>query len=353
MAVMTEELVPALEDAHQAHAAVLDRLRADATVTPAGPHRQMLERQAAEVQIGVHRIRRQVRDLQPRGLVGTAVSVTRYVSHGVVRTAMLPLNLGASAVKGMLPGRHPADARQLLRNTENAYSTAARALATCRAGEVLAEQVADERTAGLLASLRRQDEDLLLELEQSLAEHARAVAESAVLGPDGSRDGGLADAAVRTVRAAVVQAGDVIQSGVRKAKEAAEGAVRQGSRPAPSPSPEEVLGAVRSEEDLPIHGFSQLSTDQIHQRLGTLSQSDLTVIEAYERTHARRKGVLDAVEQLRGEQPWAGYDSMEPDEITVRLRDVPVDHVRQVQEYEQRHRRRREVVSAAEDRLRG
>ncbi|MEU6549071.1 hypothetical protein ABZ915_02120 [Streptomyces sp. NPDC046915] len=354
MAVMTEELVPALEDARQAHAAVLDRLRADATVTPAGPHRQMLERRAAEVQVGVQRIQRQVRDLQPQGLVGTAANMTRYVSHGAVRTAMLPLNIGAAAVKGMLPGRRPADARRLLRNTESEYSAAARALATCRAGEVLAEQVDDETTAELLASLRRQDEELLLELEESLAEHARAVAESAAgFGPGPSGDGGLADAAVRTVRTAIVQAGDVIQSGVRKAKDVAEGAVRQGARPSPSPCPEEVLGAVRSEEDLPIHGFSQLSTDQIHRRLGTLSQSDLTVIEAYERTHARRKGVLDAIERLRGEQPWAGYDTMDPDEITLRVRDVPVDQARRVQEYEQHHRRRQEVVSAAQDRMRG
>ncbi|MFF4399671.1 hypothetical protein [Streptomyces sp. NPDC001480] len=299
MAVMTEELVPALEDARQAHAAVLDRLRADATVTPAGPNREMLERQAAEVQVGVQRIQRQVRDLQPQGLVGTAASMTRYVSHGAVRTAMLPLNIGAAAVKGMLSGRRPADARRLLRNAESEYSAAARALATCRAGEVLAEQVDDETTAHLLASLRRQDEELLLELEESLAEHARAVAESAAgFGPGTSSDGGLADAAVRTVRTAIVQASDVIQSGVRKARGVAEGAVRQGPRP--SPSPEDVLGAVRSEEDLPIHGFSQLSTDQIHRRLGTLSPSELTVIEAYERTHARRKGVLDGIERLRG-----------------------------------------------------
>ncbi|WP_159054259.1 hypothetical protein [Streptomyces sp. AS58] len=50
---VSEELVPVLEDAHQAHAAVLDRFRADATITPPGPHRQMLERQAAEVQVSL------------------------------------------------------------------------------------------------------------------------------------------------------------------------------------------------------------------------------------------------------------------------------------------------------------
>ncbi|MGX4695447.1 hypothetical protein [Streptomyces sp. JNUCC 63] len=48
MTVMTDALVPALEDAREAHEALVDRLRADVTVTPSGPYRQMLERQVDE-----------------------------------------------------------------------------------------------------------------------------------------------------------------------------------------------------------------------------------------------------------------------------------------------------------------
>ncbi|WP_237693430.1 hypothetical protein [Streptomyces sp. SID2888] len=48
MAAMTDVLMPALEDARAAHAAVVDRFRIDVTLAPPGAYRQRLERQAAE-----------------------------------------------------------------------------------------------------------------------------------------------------------------------------------------------------------------------------------------------------------------------------------------------------------------
>lgn len=120
--------------------------------------------------------------------------------------------------------------------------------------------------------------------------------------------------------------------------------------PEPTRMAEEVQGAVTREEELPIPRFSQLSADEIRQQLRTLSQSDLTVIEGYERTHAKRPGVLDAIEQLRGSEPWDGYDTMNPDRITAGLHDAPSSVARQVLEYEQRHRQHETVISAAEAR---
>lgn len=352
MAVMTEELVPVLEDARHAHAAVLDRFRADVTVTPPGPYRQLLEREAAEIQISVQRIRRQERALHPQGLLGTAFGVTRSVSRGAVRTAMLPLTIGSAVARGMLPGGGPADPRRLLRNAEDEYAAAARALAVCRAGEVIAEQVDEQTTADLLGSLRRQDEELLQALEDSLDEHARTIAASANgFGPGESHDGGLAGAAAQTMRTAVDRARDVTLRGVRRARGAAGGLVRE--TPQAGPMAEEILGAIRREDDLPIPGFSQLSTEQIERRLRTLSQLDLTVVEGYEYAHANRRGVLDAIGQLREEQPWLGYDAMDPEEIKASLQDAPSRQARQVLKYEQRHRQRQEVVSAAEARVSG
>ncbi|MFJ9010359.1 hypothetical protein [Streptomyces canus] len=347
MAVMTEELVPALEDARQAHAAVLDRFRADVMVTPPGPHRQMLERQAAEVGTSVQRIERRERVLHPRGVLGTAASVTRFVSHGAVRTAMLPLTFAAKAAGGVLPGGGLANPRQQMRNVEDAYAAAARALAACRAGEALAQQVDDEPTADLLGSLRRQDEQMMEELEASLAEHARAVAASANgFGPREAGTGGLADAVTRTMRTVLDRARNIAEHGVRRARGTAEGV--RWEMPEPGPMAEEVLGAVRREEDLPIPGFSRLSPDQIERRLRTLSQLDLTVVEGYERAHAHRRSVLDAIEQLRGFEPWTGYDAMDADEITASLQDAPSGVAGRALEYEQRHRQRQEVISTAE-----
>ncbi|MGJ3561377.1 hypothetical protein ACR6C2_38465 [Streptomyces sp. INA 01156] len=77
MTVMTDALVPALEDARQAHEALVDRLRADATITPPGPYRQLLERQLDDVQDSLQRIEHHMRELRPRsGLAGTA-SISR------------------------------------------------------------------------------------------------------------------------------------------------------------------------------------------------------------------------------------------------------------------------------------
>ncbi|WP_345019021.1 hypothetical protein [Streptomyces shaanxiensis] len=352
MAVMTEELVPVLEDARQAHAAVLDRFRADATVTPPGAYRQMLERQAAEVQVSVQRIRRQERALRPRGLLSTAVGVTRSVSRGAVRAAILPLTIGTAVVRGVLPGAGPADPRRLLRNAEDEYAAAARALAASRAGEVLAEQVDDQVTADLLSSLRRQDEELLRELQATLAEHARTIAASANgFGPDESRNGGFAEMAAHTVRTSWTGVRDVAQRGVRRAWGATQGMVRD--TPRTGPMAEEILGAVRREEDLPIPEFSRLSMHQIERRLRMLSQLDLTVVEGYERAHANRDRVLDAIEQLRGEQPWTGYDAMDTEDISASLQDAPSGQARQVLEYERRHRQRPEVITAAEARISG
>ncbi|MEU6184048.1 hypothetical protein [Streptomyces coeruleorubidus] len=347
MAVMTDALVPALEDAREAHEAVVDRLRADVTLTPPGPYRQMLERQVDDVQDSVQRIEHHVRELRPRsGLVGDSVDIARFISRSAVRTVMLPLAIGSTFVTEMLRGRRPNDERRLLRNAEDEYAVTARALAACRAGQSIAEEVRDQATAGLLAALRRQDEELLERLEDSVAQNARAVAASA--NGFAQNGGGWTDLAARAVRATADRVQDVAQNGGRRARGAAEGAVRE--MPDTTRMAEEVQGAVTREQELPIARFSQLSVDDIKHQLRSLSQSDLTVMEGYERTHANRPGVLDAIEQLRGSEPWDGYDTMNPDKITAQLQNVPSSVARQVLEYERSHRQRREVISAAETR---
>ncbi|OUD01243.1 hypothetical protein [Streptomyces swartbergensis] len=352
MAVMTEELLPVLEDARQAHVAVLDRFRADTRVTPPGPYRQMLERQATEIHNSVRRIERHERALRPRGVLGTAAGVARSVSQGAMRTTMLPLTLASRMVRGVLPGGGPAEPRRLMRNAEDEYAAAARALAACQAGEVLAGQVDAQTTADLLGSLRRQDEHLLRELEDSLADQARTVAASTNgFSPREGGTGGMTDAVAQTMRTAFERARDAAERGIRLAQGAAEGARRE--MPEPGPMAEEVLGAVRREEDLPIPGFSQLSTEQIKERLHTLSQLDLTVIEGYERAHAHRTRVLEAIEKLRESEPWTGYDAMHTAEITASLEDAPDGVARRVLQYEQRHRRRQEIMSSAQARVSG
>lgn len=347
MAVMTQALVPALEDARQTHAAVADRFRADVTVTPPGPYRQMLERQVAEVLDSLQRIEHHVRETRPRGLLGSTVDMAGLVSRSAMRTAMLPLTIGSALVTGLVRGQQ-ADQRRLLKNTENEFAVAALALAAARAGESIAEEVQDQAAADLLGSLRRQDQELLERLEDRVAEHARAVvAAGNGFGP--SHDASMRDEVLRVVRTTADRLRDIVQTGGRQTRSAAEGVVRE--MPGVTRMAEGVQGAVTREKDLPIAGYGRLGLDEIKKRLRPLSQSDLTVIEGYERAHANRDTVLDAIEQLRGSEPWPGYDAMAPSEIMAQLQNVSLSVARQVAEYEQHHRRREPVISTAQARI--
>ncbi|MDL5199696.1 hypothetical protein [Streptomyces sp. ALI-76-A] len=147
---------------------------------------------------------------------------------------------------GLLYGTGPADARQLLRNTEDEYAAAARALAASRAGETLVEHVEDQAAADALGSVRRQDEELLQALEHSLAEHARAVGTPTNGSRPAQGGGALADAAVHTVRAVFERAREVTRRGGRQARGAAEGALRETAQP--GRMAEDVQGAVTREE---------------------------------------------------------------------------------------------------------
>ncbi|MFF4763986.1 hypothetical protein [Streptomyces sp. NPDC001292] len=295
---MTQTLIPALEDAHHAHAAARDRLQADAALAPPGPHRRMLERQADDMRGRVHRIERHVRGLRPRGLLGGVADMARFAARATWRTATLPLTIGQRTVTGVMRGRGPADERQLLRNAEDEYVAAARALATARVGELLADQAQDRATLDLLQELRGQDQELLALLEDSLARQARIVAAAS----DGFRveqtaNGGLAQAATRPLRV-LAHVADRLRLAARSGQGpgAAEEPVAEG--PEVSAAAEQIQGAVSSEEGLPIVGFSQLSVEEIERRLPTLSESDLHILEGYERMHSHRKSVLEVIERL-------------------------------------------------------
>ncbi|WP_189316692.1 hypothetical protein [Streptomyces brasiliensis] len=105
------------------------------------------------------------------------------------------------------------------------------------------------------------------------------------------------------------------------------------------------------EEALPIPGFNRLGVTEIQQRLHGLSQTELTVIEGYERAHARRPGILNAIRHLSAAEPWTGYDAMDPERITMHLHDVSDDVAWQVLEYERQHQHRQQIISAARTRI--
>src|SRR5437660_1444370 len=48
---------------------------------------------------------------------------------------------------------------------------------------------------------------------------------------------------------------------------------------------------------VPISGYDELTSNQVQKRLGTLSTGDLRKVREYERRHANRKSVLNAIEK--------------------------------------------------------
>ena len=352
MTAMTDVLIPALEDARGAHAAVVDRFRSDATLTRPGVDRQQLEQQAADVQHSLQRIEHRVRAMRRGGLIDSTRRIVRNVAEAALRVSVVPVEVGTVIVTGLVRGQAPGDERQLLQKAEDEYAAAARAVAACRAGQSIAEQLGDRDTADLLAALRRQDQQLLDALENRVAERARAVA--AVT--DGHRParlearegaGGLLTDLVRAMRTALEPLRTALLTSGRRVAATAEGVWRE--MPDTTQAAEEVQGTVTKEQDLPIPGFSQLGVPEIQQRLRGLSQRELTVIEGFERAHAGRPGVLNAIERLREPEPWSGYETMAPERIKLHLRAVPADVARQAVEYERRHQQRQTVIDAADE----
>ncbi|MEU8589167.1 hypothetical protein AB0C59_19500 [Streptomyces sp. NPDC048664] len=178
MTVTTHALIPALQDARDTHAAVIDRFRMDMAVTPAGPHRRAMQRHLARTQGHMARIDDHVRAVRPRRLAGDAAAIARTLAAGAIRAAHLPIEVCALLAAGVLLGGRPADTRHLLLLIEGEYAATAHALAACRVGENVAALADDERAMELLGALRRQDEELLDTLEAGLDELARALVDT-------------------------------------------------------------------------------------------------------------------------------------------------------------------------------
>ncbi|MFI6358702.1 hypothetical protein ACIBJF_40265 [Streptomyces sp. NPDC050743] len=323
MSVATDLLVPALREVREAKSALADRFRAHLAATPPGEHRDVLERRMGDARGHVYRIDERLGTLQPRGLVHS-VLVGAWQLTG--QAARLPIDMAVSVPGVVFRNRGMATEYQLLKNAEDEYAVTALALALCRAAERIAQEAEDDVSAELLGSIRRDDEEALEEFAEALERHA----ENAVVASAEITDVGVGGAA---------QAVREWSSWLRETAERMPGADRLQVAP---------RGALISEEELPIPDYRRLSTKMINDRLPQLPQTDLAVIGAYERCHARRPAVLSRVADLLGPVPWPGYDSMTADEILKRLGDAEPGHCRRVLEYERRHQARTTILRAAE-----
>ena len=139
---------------------------------------------------------------------------------------------------------------------------------------------------------------------------------------------------------------------VRKAGGKAKQTARQ-ARKAPGVARAEgtVKGAVASESDLAIANYDSLSVEEIQNKLSELSQVDLAKVSAYERKNENRSTVTGRIDSLQGDEPWAGYDELNVNEVQAVLSEGDDQRRKDVRAYERRHKARAGVIQATETEL--
>jgi len=110
-------------------------------------------------------------------------------------------------------------------------------------------------------------------------------------------------------------------------------------------------GPRASGNDQPLARYDALTAAEVVARLRSLSQSELTKVERYERRGGERQTILKRVAALREKEPWRGYDGANVKEVREKLAKAKADRATAVRDYERRHRNRAGVMEAARRRL--
>ena len=333
-----KKIVQYLNEAHATESGLVRALQEQIAMTPRGRYRSALEKHLRETRDHATRVAARRRELDGGSdVLGAIVGTAQDAVGQMLTLAKAPLDI----VRGS------GGEEKVLKNAKDACAGEALEIATYTALEHIARWAGDTQTAELAVSIRRDEEAMLAAIQRELPELAKAVAR-ADIGGEGSYD--IADTGVaETVRDAAEETQRAARSAARKTKRTA---TRQSRRvPGATEAEGAVKGAVASERDLPIAGYDSLTAEEVAKRLAGLSQVDLTKVEVYERKTHDRTTVLDRIDALRDDEPWAGYDEMTAEEIVARLRDAGDELTATARDYERAHKGRITVLRAAKREL--
>ena len=331
------KIVQYLNEAHATEVTLVRVLQEQIAMAPRGRYRTALEKHLRETRSHADRVAARRGELQGGGNpLGALVGLAQDAVGQALALAKTPLDI----VRGS------GGEEKVLKNAKDACATEALEIATYIALEHLARTVGDNETADLAASIRADEEAMLERVKQELPRLTEAVAAADIDGEPSYElsETGAADA-VRDI------AGEAKQS-ARSAGTSARRTARQARRvPGVAQAEGAAKGAVASEEDLAIPGYDSLNADDILARLPDLSQIDLAKVDAYERREIGRKTILERISSLRGDEPWPGYDDMNAQDISARLRDADDEVASSVRDYERAHKNRATVLRTAEREL--
>jgi ferritin-like metal-binding protein YciE len=309
-------LLKHLEEAHATEQALVTNLRAHIAMTPSGSYRSSLERHLSETQEHERAVARRIREIgRGRGILGAAYgALTTAVGQAIVLTKG-PLDLLRGGPRGE---------EKLLKNARDEVVTEALEIAIYDAIEALARSLGDEPTARLAARHRADEERMLAELRQHIPHlgHAAAQARAGRRPSFDWSETGAADAARSAARGTQRKAATTRRPRVKK------------------PQP-------------PTADYESLTASEAVAKLTDFTQDQLKATIAYERAHRKRTTVIERAQALQESEPFDGYDELTARDVAQRLTDAGEATARRVREYEGRHKRRVEVLEAAQRQLSG
>ena len=238
-----QKVVQYLGEAHAHEQALTRVLQSQIAMTPRGSYRTALETHLDETRRHADRVERRLRTLGQGGNPITfVVGAVQSVVGQAVAIGKTPLDL----VRGS------GGEEKVLKNAKDACASEALEIATYTAIERLAEQVGDDETAKLAASIRADEERMLQRVLKEIPKLTNAVVRADVHG-NSSYDvtkTGAADA--------VREAGSAAKETTRKAVSTAKRTSRQARKvPGVAQAEGQIKGAVASEEDLAIKRLRQ------------------------------------------------------------------------------------------------
>jgi ferritin-like metal-binding protein YciE len=322
-----QKIVQYLNEAHATEQALIRVLQSQIAMTPRGSYRSGLETHLGETRDHARRVGRRLEALGEGSNPLMAVV-------GAVETAVgQALALGKTPLDLL---RGSGGEEKVLKNAKDACATEALEIATYTAIERLAQDVGDDRTASLAASILADEEKMLKRVLREIPKLTDAVVNADIEGKP-SYDITTTGAAEATEKAA------------RKTTSAAKRTARQARKvPGVARAEGEIKGAAASEGDLAIARYDSLTADEITSRLPELSQIDIAKIDAYERKNENRTTVLTRISSLRGNEPWPGYDELTAAELQTALSEADDERITQVRSYERAHKNRAGVLRATE-----
>jgi ferritin-like metal-binding protein YciE len=332
MSKAEQKVVQYLAEAHASEVGLVRDLQAQVAMTPRGAYRTALETHLRETRDHAKRLKNRLDSLgEGDSVVQTAVGLAESAVSQVLALGKAPFAL----VRGS------TGEEKILKNAKDACATEALEIATYTAIEHLARSVGDDVTAELAIKIRGEEKRMLERIMREIPKLAARIVDAEHDSSYEISETGAADA-VREVADAGKQA-------ARKAQGKARRTARSARKiPGVALAEGEIKGAVASEGDLAISSYDKLTAAEVLDRLGDLSQIELAKVDAYERRNGDRSTILDKIVILRGQEPWAGYDELNVEEIRTVLSDSGEDRLGEVRSYERSHKNRAGVIQMTE-----